>query len=207
MSPRCLASSRQTANALGDLGKALLDLAPEHLAHARQFLSEAAQQAAHVTLFPVVLLRHLEEATHSLEREAPRVSEAGVEARVHPLHVPVDDLEREVLLVLEVMVEGALRGARRREQGLDAEIVVAVLQEHGQARIEQALLGRMHRLHCHSIGTDRSLDARGPRARTSLASPSTFSIMCSMTWLCSCWGLNMTISASASTFTLWPGGQ
>jgi hypothetical protein len=28
-----------------------------------------------------------------------------------------------------------------------------------------------------------------------------------ITWLCSCCGLNMTISASASTFTLWPGGQ
>jgi hypothetical protein len=126
--------------------KAPLDLAPEHVAHARQLLSESAQQTTHVTLFPVVLLRHLEETTHSLERETPSVAEAGVKTRMHPLRILVDDLKREVLFVLEMMIEGALRGTRSRKQGLDAQIVVAMLEEHGQARIEQALLGWVHHL-------------------------------------------------------------
>ena len=96
------------------------------------------------------------------------------------------DLQREVLLVPEVVVEGALRRARGREQGLHAEVVVAVLEQHGEPGIEQALLGRVRLLPL---------------------SPCTFRIMWSMTWLCSCCGLNMTISASASTCTLCPGGQ
>jgi hypothetical protein len=118
-------------HAVGDLGKALLDLAPEHFAHARQFLSEPAQQATHVTLSPVVLLRHLEKATHSIERETLLVSEAGVKARMHPPHVLVDDLQREVLFVLEMVIEGALRGARGPKQSLDAQPVVAMLEKHG----------------------------------------------------------------------------
>jgi hypothetical protein len=36
----------------------------------------------------------------------------------------VDNLEREGLLVLEVMVERALRRIRGHEQGLDAQIVL-----------------------------------------------------------------------------------
>ena len=37
--------------------------------------------------------------------------------------------------------------------------------------------------------------------------PFSFPIMWLMTCVCSRWGLNMMISASASTFTLCPGGQ
>ena len=53
---------------LGDLRKARLDLAPEHLAHSRELLSEPAQQAAQVALLAVALLRRLEEITHAVER-------------------------------------------------------------------------------------------------------------------------------------------
>ena len=69
-----------------------------------------------------------------------------------------------------------------------SEIVVAVLKQHGHPRIEKTLLG-------------------GVRLLRRAAQPFTLAIMCSMTWVCSCCGLNMTISASASTFTLCPGGQ
>ncbi len=64
----------------GDGGEALLDLAPEHRAHARQLLPQPAEQAAHVARLPVALLRRLEEATHPIERRTRRVPEAGVEA-------------------------------------------------------------------------------------------------------------------------------
>ena len=37
--------------------------------------------------------------------------------------------------------------------------------------------------------------------------PEVRAIMWSMTWLCSCSGLNMMMLASQSTRTLWPGGQ
>jgi hypothetical protein len=60
---------------------------------------------------------------------------------VHARHVGVEDLEREILLVLEVMVERALRDVRLFEQRLDAEAVVAVLQQHAEPRIDQPLLG------------------------------------------------------------------
>ena len=60
---------------------------------------------------------------------------------MHLPHVLVNDLEREVLFVLEVMVERTLRSTRGFEQSLDAQIVVPMLQQHGHPRIEQALLG------------------------------------------------------------------
>jgi hypothetical protein len=60
---------------------------------------------------------------------------------MHMPHVLVNDLEREVLFVLEMMVERTLRSTRGFEQGLDAQIMVAMLQEHGHPSIEQALLG------------------------------------------------------------------
>jgi hypothetical protein len=63
-------------------------------------------------------------------------------------HVLVDDLEGEVLLVLEMVVERTLWRARSIEQGLDAQTVVAMLEQHGQADVEQALLGRMRRVQC-----------------------------------------------------------
>ena len=65
---------------------------------------------------------------------------------MHLLHVLVDDLEREVLFVLEVMVERTLRRTRGLQESLDAKTVVAMLEQQGQADIEQALLGRMRQL-------------------------------------------------------------
>ena len=81
---------------------------------------------------------------------APRTSlvrEAGVEARVHLLHVLIDDPEGEVFLVLEVMVKRSLRRTRGRKQSPDTEIVVPMLQQHRQTRIEQPLLGGMRGVH------------------------------------------------------------
>jgi hypothetical protein len=60
---------------------------------------------------------------------------------MHMPHVLVDDLEREVLFVREVMVERTLRSASRVEQGLYSQIMVAMLQEHGHAHIKETLLG------------------------------------------------------------------
>jgi TetR/AcrR family transcriptional regulator, transcriptional repressor for nem operon len=42
------------------------------------------------------------------------------------------------------MVKGAFRSPGRREQGLDAQTIVALLQQHAEPRVDQALLGRMH---------------------------------------------------------------
>ena len=141
-----------------------------------------AQEAAHVALLPVGLLRELEEQPHPREGRPFPVLEAGVEAGMHLRHVGVDDLQREVLLVLEVVVEGAFGNPRFREQGFDAQPVVAALQQHPEPRLDQVLLGLM-------------------------GHPLVFSIRWSMTQVCSCWGLNMMRSASASTRTLCPGGQ
>ena len=58
-------------------------------------------------------------------------------------HVLLDHLERKVFLALEMMVEGTLRGARRCQQRLHPEVVIAMSQEQGQPRIEQALPGWM----------------------------------------------------------------
>ena len=52
------------------------------------------------------------------------------------------------------------------EQRLDAEIVVAVLEEHAQARVEQAMLRRMHGFHGHR----RSRSPLDAGLRTLLAS-------------------------------------
>jgi hypothetical protein len=42
------------------------------------------------------------------------------------------------------MVKGAFGSPGRREQGLDAQTIVALLQQHAEAGVDQALLGRMH---------------------------------------------------------------
>ena len=99
------------------------------------------------------------------------------------LHVLVDHLKSEVLFVDEVVVKGALRPMGSLEENLDSQTVISMLQKHGQTHIQEPLLGWVYN------------------------QPFTFSIMWSMTRLCSCWGLNMMISASSSTLTLWPGGQ
>ena len=69
------------------------------------------------------------------------IFEAIVKARMHVPHILVDDLEGEILLVLKMMVERTLRRTRGLEQGLDAQTVVAMLKQHGQTNIKQALLG------------------------------------------------------------------
>ena len=89
---------------------------------------------------------HFEKVPHPLEWRQRLVAEAGVEALVDLAHVLVDHLEGEVLLVLEVMIERALRGVGSLKQGLDPKVMVAVLQQHGLPGIEQALLGRVGRL-------------------------------------------------------------
>src|SRR5690606_35967856 len=133
------------------------------------------------------LLHQFEEASDPFQGRAAGVAQRGVEAGVGLPHVLIDDLQREVLFILKVMVERALRDLRGRQQGLNAQVVVAVLEEHGQPRVKQSLFGSV--LHEEP------------------GEPFTFAIMWSMTWLCSCWGLNMMISASASTFTMCPAGQ
>src|SRR3989337_2039517 len=70
---------------------------------------------------------------------------------MHMPHILVNDLEREVLFVLEMMVERTLRSTRGVEQGLDAQIVVAMLQEHGHPRIEQTLLGYVLGVQCDRV--------------------------------------------------------
>lgn len=55
-------------NQVGDFSKAALDLALEHLAHARQFLPKSAQQATHVSPSFLVLPGHFKEPTRSHPR-------------------------------------------------------------------------------------------------------------------------------------------
>ena len=64
----------------------------------------------------------------------------------------------ERFFVLEVMVERTLRSARGHKQGLDAQVVVPMLQEHAPPRIEQALLGCMRHLKRASPLPSRSCD-------------------------------------------------
>src|SRR3972149_6451518 len=69
------------------------------------------------------------------------------------------------------MVKGALRSPRRREQGLDTQTIVALLQQHAEPRVDQALLGRMH--HCNAPDiVPRSSD--DPRLRRASLAPRLF---------------------------------
>ena len=78
------------------------------------------------------------------------------------IHVLVHHLKGEVLLIHKVMVEGALRSMGSLEEGLDPQTVVAMFQQHGQTHVQEALFG--------CVGFQAF----------------TFSIMWSMTSLCSC---------------------
>ena len=60
---------------------------------------------------------------------------------MHLPHVLVDHLKGEVLLVHEMVVEGAFGGMGSLEEGLDPQTVVPMLQKHGQTDIQEALLG------------------------------------------------------------------
>jgi hypothetical protein len=60
---------------------------------------------------------------------------------MHQFHVPVDHLQCEVFLVLEVMIERTLRHLRSIQQRLHTQIVIAMLEQHRHPRIEQTLLG------------------------------------------------------------------
>lgn len=73
---------------------------------------------------------------------------------MHLPHIGVDDLECEVLLVTEVVVEGSLWNARRRQQGLQAEAVVSSFQEQGQAGGDQALACGRFGTHHTSFGRE-----------------------------------------------------
>jgi hypothetical protein len=100
--------------------------------------------AAQIAIFLVLLLRLLEKASYAREWRSPGVSETVIESGVDFCDVGIDDLQSEILFVLEVMVEGSLGGLRRREQGLNAETIVALLEQHAETRVDQALLGRMN---------------------------------------------------------------
>jgi hypothetical protein len=114
------------SHSFGDCRKASLNLASEHLADAGQLLSEPTHQAAHVALFPIRPLRQLEKAPYARERRSLFVMEAGIEASVDLRNVCVDNLQREIFLVFEVMIKGTLGSPRGREQGLNAQMIVAV---------------------------------------------------------------------------------
>src|SRR3546814_1798384 len=105
------------------LVEAIFHLAAEHLADSGQLLSEPAEQAAEIALPPVFFLAGLEEPAYTLERRMGGIAQALLQARVHVLHVQVDDLQGVVLLGCEVVVEGAFRGPGGLEQGRDTEIV------------------------------------------------------------------------------------
>lgn len=70
----------------------------------------------------------------------------------------------------------------------------------GSSRQRTALGLRIQRAPVSECPACAGLGSNGGQA------PALF-FMCSITMLCSCWGLNMMSSASASTFTLCPGGQ
>src|SRR5687768_11243121 len=79
------------ANPPGDLGEAPLDLAPEHLAHARQLLTKAAQQTSEISLAAILLFSELEEPAYPIERGQSFVTETTVEPAVGLLHVEIDE--------------------------------------------------------------------------------------------------------------------
>ena len=60
---------------------------------------------------------------------------------MHLPHVLIHHLKSEVLLVHEVVVEGALGSMGSLEEGLDPQTVIAMLQKHGQTNIQETLLG------------------------------------------------------------------
>lgn len=122
-----------------DLGKALLDLAAKHLADTRELLPEATEEAAEVALLPILLLAQFEEASHPVEGRHRVLFEAEIEPGVDLLHVEVEDLQAEVLLAGEMMVEGAFRDDRGLQERGEAEIVVAMAQQHGLTLLEQLL--------------------------------------------------------------------
>lgn len=146
-----MARVESDAHAPGDEAEALLDLGAEGLAHTRKLLSEPSEETAEVALAAVLLFDRAEEAPHALERRLAAITQERVERAVHLQHVEVDAREAELLLGPEVVIEGALRDLGRLEQRLDAEVVVAALEEHGHARLEQAISGRFGR-HASSIG-------------------------------------------------------
>lgn len=129
------------SEALGYGREAFLDLVTKYVVDARQLLAEPSKKTTHIALPLVGFLDLLEEAPHPCERRPRWVCKTAIKDQVSLCHVGVDDLEREILLVLEVMIERALRSSRRVQQRLNTKVVVAVPQKHRQANLDQALLG------------------------------------------------------------------
>ena len=88
------------------------------------------EQMAVLTVLP---LGHLEEPAHAFERRPRLVPHTRVQSLVHAIHVETDHLKREVFLAPEMVVERSLRHPGLLEEVLDAEVVVAVLEQRGRA--------------------------------------------------------------------------
>ena len=110
-------------------------------------MAQSTEQAAEISLLLVLLLRQREKVPYALQWWPATVPEAVIEAGVYLFHVLVDDLKREIFFVSEVMIERTFRGARGSEKRLDPQIVVAALQEHRQAGVEEPLFGVVDHLH------------------------------------------------------------
>jgi hypothetical protein len=72
---------------------------------------------------------------------------------MHLRHVGVNGLEAEILLGLEVVVEGALWRLRRLEERGDSQVEVAMAQQHRHSLSEELLSG----IGRHQIRIDRSV--------------------------------------------------
>ncbi len=128
-------------NAFGNDAETGSDPFLENRAHTREFLTETTEHASEISILAILVARCLEELADASQRRKRMVAEGGIEAIVNIVHVAVDNLQGKVLFAGEVMVERSLRHARFFQDRLDAEIVVAVAQEHPQPRIEHPLPG------------------------------------------------------------------
>ena len=138
------------------------------------------------------------------ERRAPR-QEAGHQAgdrrrgqgREHPGPARLD----------QAGVQGT-RGPAEHDQprrlGQDLRQEGRTDRVHPHARVRGGR-SRRHRRPGHRTGPDRPVPVTS--GRRAIGQPAITPSMWSMTWLCSCCGLNRITSASSTTRTLWPGGQ
>jgi hypothetical protein len=86
-------------------------------------------------------LRHFEKPADARKGRLRLIEQARIETCVHAGHVGVEYLKSEVLLVPKVMIERSFGRMGRVQQCLNTKTVIALLQQHAQARIDQALLG------------------------------------------------------------------
>ncbi len=133
-----------------------------------KLLPQAPEEAAQVALPAILFLRGLEEIAHPLERRAAPLAEEAVERGVDLLEIQVDHLQAEVFLRLEVVIEGTLGDVRRLEQRGDAQVVIAVAQQHAHALLEK-LVARVvgHREPIRPVGLGKiALPRMGVKRRS-----------------------------------------